>query len=291
MVGANRAPRRVHVLATHVLPCAVASPAVDGLTLISQTENVRAERRGRVVLLTLVRTKSLNALCWALIKDLGDAIAAAEADASTGCIVLTGEGKAFAAGADIKEMAPLTFSDITLNDNFKSWQCVANCQVPIIAAVNGFAFGGGCEIAMMCDIMLASEKAVFGQPEIKLGIIPGAGGTQRLIRSIGKSKAMALILTGRNMTAEEAERSGLVAQVFKADELMPAAMAMADEIASMGRLATTLAKDAVNGSYENTLKSGVHLEKKLFYSLFATDDKREGMDAFINKRKATFTNK
>merc|ERR1712151_575941 len=160
------------------------------------------------------------------MRDLGAALKAAEADPNTGCIVLTGGGKAFAAGADIKEMFPLSFADITVNDKFKAWECVSECQLPVIAAVNGFAFGGGCEVAMMCDVILASEKAVFGQPEIKLGIIPGAGGTQRLIRSIGKSKAMAMILTGRNMTAEEAERAGLVAQVFKAEELMPAALAM-----------------------------------------------------------------
>merc|ERR1719162_1260678 len=220
-------------------------------------ENVKSERRGRVALLTLTREKALNSLCDALVADLAVCLKACEDDGNIGCVVLTGAGRAFAAGADIKEMADKSYVQMTLVDKFAKWECVANCKLPVIAAVNGFAFGGGCEVAMMCDIIYASEKAVFGQPEIKLGIIPGAGGTQRLIRSIGKSKAMAMILTGRNMTAEEAERAGLVAQVFKADELMPAALAMAEEIASMGRLATTLAKDAVNGSYENTLKSGV----------------------------------
>eukprot|EP00747_Dinoflagellata_sp_TGD_P165999 gnl/TRDRNA2_/TRDRNA2_188131_c0_seq1.p1 gnl/TRDRNA2_/TRDRNA2_188131_c0~~gnl/TRDRNA2_/TRDRNA2_188131_c0_seq1.p1 ORF type:complete len:290 (+),score=86.38 gnl/TRDRNA2_/TRDRNA2_188131_c0_seq1:71-940(+) len=284
--------RRTRVLSSHLLPCSTASEATPGgFTFISETENVKAERRGRVVLLTLVRTKALNALCDPLMRDLGAAIQAAEADPNTGCIVLTGGGKAFAAGADIKEMAPLSFSDITIQDKFKAWECVSAAQIPIIAAVNGVAFGGGCEVAMMCDLIIASDKAVFGQPEIKLGIIPGAGGTQRLIRAVGKSKAMALILTGRNMSAAEAEKAGLVAEVVKHEELIPFAMKMADEIAGMGRLATTLAKEAVNGAYETSLKSGIRLEKKLFYSLFGTEDKKEGMDAFINKRQAKFTNK
>jgi len=284
--------RRAHVLTSHIVTCpTAASEGLSGLTLLSQTENVRAERQGRVVLLTLTRIKALNALCDTLIRDLGEAISAAEKDPNTGCIVITGDGRAFAAGADIKEMYPLSFAGITISDKFKSWECVSECQLPCIAAVNGFAFGGGCELAMMCDVIIASEKAQFGQPEIKLGIIPGVGGTQRLVRSIGKSKAMAMILTGKNMSAEEAEKAGLVAEVVSHEKLLPTAMKMAEEIASMGRLATTLAKEAVNGAYENTLKAGVRLEKKLFYSLFATDDKREGMDAFINKRKPTFTNK
>merc|ERR550525_78301 len=185
-------------------------------------------------------------------------------------------------------MSPLTFADLTTGSKFKNWECVSECQVPCIAAVNGVALGGGCEVAMMCDIIIASDKAVFGQPEIKLGIIPGAGGTQRLIRSIGKSKAMALILTGRNMSAVEADKAGLAAQVVPANELMPTAMQMAEEIAGMGRLSAILAKEAVNGANETALSSGIELEKKLFYSLFSTGDKREGMDAFINKRQANF---
>jgi enoyl-CoA hydratase len=253
-----------------------------------QTENVRAEKQGRVLLVTLTREKALNALCDALMKDLADVLRAAEDDASVGCVVLTGAGRAFAAGADIKEMAPLGFAEITSQDKFKKWDAVARCRLPVIAAVNGFAFGGGCEVAMMCDIMLASEKAVFGQPEIKLGIIPGAGGTQRLIRSVGKSKAMAMILTGRNMSATEAERAGLVAQVFPADQLLPEAMKMAEEIANFGRLSTILGKEAVNAAYEGNLDAGCQLERKLIYSLFSTDDKKEGMDAFVNKRKAVF---
>jgi enoyl-CoA hydratase/carnithine racemase len=241
--------------------------------------------------MTLVRTKALNALCNALMADLGAALKAAEADESCGCVVLTGGGRAFAAGADIKEMAPLGFQKVTTSDPFAAWTCLADCRLPVIAAVNGFAFGGGCEIAMMCDIIIASEKAVFGQPEIKLGIIPGAGGTQRLIRSIGKSKAMALILTGRNMSAADAEKAGLVAEVVPHDDLIPTAMKMANEIAGFGRLSTMLGKEAVDAAYEMTLKSGLQTEKKLFYSLFGTEDKKEGMDAFVNKRKANFTHK
>jgi len=201
---------------------------------------------------------------------------------------LQGGGRAFAAGADIKEMAPNNSESMNSLDPFASWSCLADCRLPVIAAVNGFAFGGGCEIAMMCDIILASEKAVFGQPEIKLGVIPGAGGTQRLVRSIGKSKAMALILTGRNMTAAEAEKAGLVAEVVPADQLMPTALKMATEIAGFGRVSTILGKEGVNAAYETTLKTGVQYEKKMFYSLFGTKDQVEGMDAFVTKRKAKF---
>lgn len=285
---ATMASQRIGVISSHLLACPVAA---DGLVKISETENIRVERSGRVVLITLVRTKALNALCDPLMKDVSDALAAAEADANSGCIVITGEGKAFAAGADIKEMAPLSFSEITVRDKFKAWNAVAECKLPVIAAVNGFAFGGGCELAMMCDIMVASTKAVFGQPEIKLGVIPGAGGTQRLIRAIGKSKAMKMILTGGNMSAEDAERAGLVSEVVKPEELMPTVMKMAGEISGMGRLALQLGKESVNSAYETTLQEGLHAEKKMFYSLFGTDDKKEGMDAFINKRKAVFTHK
>jgi len=282
MTSMNRARK----IAQHLAP---ATCNGDEVTLVSDSENVKSEKVGRVAILTLQRTKSLNALCDPLIKDLGAALLVAEADPDVGCIILTGAGRAFAAGADIKEMAPLSMQDITLSDKFKAWGCVAECRLPVIAAVNGFCFGGGCEIAMMCDLMIASEKAVFGQPEIKLGIIPGAGGTQRLVRSIGKSKAMALCLTGRNMSAAEAEKAGLVAEVVAPDQLMPTALKMAHEIANFGRISTMLCKEAVNAAYDTTLKQGVQFEKKLFYSLFGTEDKREGMDAFINKRKASFT--
>eukprot|EP00929_Paragymnodinium_shiwhaense_P013532 TRINITY_DN121389_c0_g1_i1.p1 TRINITY_DN121389_c0_g1~~TRINITY_DN121389_c0_g1_i1.p1 ORF type:complete len:311 (-),score=88.30 TRINITY_DN121389_c0_g1_i1:147-1004(-) len=281
--------QRLAVVSSHIVPAAVSGQ--EDVVKVSETPNVRHERKGRVAILTLVRTSALNALCDPLIKDLSAALQQAEADAGTGCVVITGAGKAFAAGADIKEMAPLSFADITINDKFKSWACVAECKLPVIAAVNGFCFGGGCELAMMCDIMVASNKAVFGQPEIKLGVIPGAGGTQRLVRSIGKSKAMQLILTGRNFSAEEAEKAGLVSEVVAPDALMPTCLKMAEEIAGFGRLATQLAKEAVNSAYETTLQEGLHAEKKMFYSLFATEDKKEGMEAFIEKRKAVFKHK
>jgi len=275
---------RARAIAQHLTP----APCAE-LTLVSETDSVRVERLGRVAVVTLVRTKSLNALCDPLIQDLAVALKALDSDMGVGCIVLTGAGKAFAAGADIKEMAPLSFQDITASDKFAAWGCVAECRVPVIAAVNGFAFGGGCEIAMMCDIIIASEKAVFGQPEIKLGIIPGAGGTQRLLRAIGKSKTMAMVLTGRNMSPQEAEKAGLVTEVVPPDQLMPTSLKMAEEIAGFGRYSTVLGKEAVNGAYETTLKQGIQWEKRLFYSLFGTKDKMEGMDAFVNKRKAKFT--
>jgi len=274
---------RVHRLALQLCPC-----ADEARVLISETDMVKSERQGRVAIMTLVRTKALNALCNGLMADLGAALKVAEQDPNVGCVVLTGGGRAFAAGADIKEMEPLDFKTVTENDPFAAWTCLADCRLPVIAAVNGFAFGGGCEIAMMCDIILASEKAVFGQPEIKLGVIPGAGGTQRLVRSIGKSKAMALILTGRNMSASEAEKAGLVAHVYEHDKLLPEAMKMAAEIAGFGRASTMLGKEAVNQAYETTLQTGVQVEKRLFYSLFGTEDKKEGMNAFVTKRKANF---
>merc|ERR1711908_1035 len=189
----------------------------------------------------------------------------------------------------IKEMQDEDFAFLYMNSKADVWSKVSETRKPVIAAVNGFAFGGGCEVAMMCDIIVASEKAVFGQPEIKLGIIPGGGGTQRLIRQVGKSKAMALILTGRNMSADEAEKAGLAERVVKHDELMPYCMKMATEIANFGRVSTTLAKEATNAAYETSLAAGVEVEKKIFYSLFATDDKKEGMGAFVEKRKAAFT--
>jgi len=280
----SMASKRALKIALHLAPCAEEAE----LKTISKTDNVHLQYAGRVALVTMTRTKSLNALCNELVADIAAALSTAEAEANIGCVVLTGSGKAFAAGADIKEMAPLDFQTMTFTDPFKAWGCVADCRLPVIAAVNGFAFGGGCEIAMMCDIILASEKATFGQPEIKLGIIPGAGGTQRLIRSVGKSKAMAWVLTGRNFSAAEAEKAGLAAGMYPADQLLPEAMKMAKEIAGFGKLSTIIGKEAVNGAYETTLKEGVHLEKKLFYSLFGTDDKKEGMDAFVNKRKAKF---
>lgn len=278
---------RAQRVVEHLAPAA----ATSAVTKVSETENVRYEKCGRVAIMTLVRTKALNALCDSLMADLGAALKAAEADKNCGCVVLTGEGRAFAAGADIKEMSKKDFEEMTSNDPFATWGCVANCRLPVIAAVNGFAFGGGCEVAMMCDIIVASEKAVFGQPEIKLGIIPGAGVTQRLVRSIGKSKAMDLVLTGKNFSAVDAEKAGLVAEVVPHDKLMEHCMAKAETIAGFGRLSTLLAKEAINASYDTTLTMGAQVEKKLFYSLFGTADKKEGMDAFVNKRKPTFTHK
>jgi len=251
-------------------------------------ENVKSERRGRVALLTLTREKALNSLCDALVADLAVCLKACEDDGNIGCVVLTGAGRAFAAGADIKEMADKSYVQMTLVDKFAKWECVANCKLPVIAAVNGFAFGGGCEVAMMCDIIYASEKAIFGQPEIKLGIIPGAGGTQRLIRAVGKSKAMEMVLSGSNMSAVDAERAGLVSKVCPHSELLPEALGVAEKIASMGLTSTILGKEAVNAAYEATLKQGLRHEKKIFYSLFATKDQKEGMAAFQEKRKANF---
>jgi enoyl-CoA hydratase/carnithine racemase len=272
-----------------LLPLGVAGEAVP--SLISQTDNVKVEQIGRVVIVTMVMTKTLNALSGAMKKDIANAVLNADADPSVGCIVLTGSGKAFAAGADIKEMDKMTFQEVTMGDFVKTFEPLSKVRIPLIAAVNGFAFGGGCEIAMMCDIIIASDKAVFGQPEIKLGVIPGGGGTQRLIRSIGKSKAMALILSGRNMSAEEAEKAGLAAAVVKHEELMPYSMKLAEEISNMGRLALMAAKETVGAAYELTLKTGIDFEKNAFYSLFATEDKKEGMDAFVQKRKAAFRHK
>lgn len=283
------APRRVRTLASHLLPCAVAGEAAP--TPISETPNVKVERHGRVVVLTLQATKSLNALSTSMKDDMNAALAAADTDPNTGCIVLTGSGKAFIAGADIKEMDGYDMVKSKQVDISVTLQGASRVKVPLIAAINGFALGGGCEVAMMCDIIVASEKAVFGQPEIKLGVIPGGGGTQRLIRQVGKSKAMALILTGRNMSAVDAERAGLVESVQKHEELMPYCMKMATEIASMGRIATTMGKEATNVAYETSLEAGVNVEKNMFYQLFATADKKEGMDAFVNKRKANFTHK
>lgn len=278
--------RRVRTLASHLLPLGVAGEPVP--SLISQTDNVKVEQIGRVVIVTMVMTKTLNALSGAMKKDIANAVLNADADPSVGCIVLTGSGKAFAAGADIKEMDKMTFQEVTMGDFVKTFEPLSKVRIPLIAAVNGFAFGGGCEIAMMCDIIIASDKAVFGQPEIKLGVIPGGGGTQRLIRSVGKSKAMALILSGRNMSAEEAEKAGLAAAVVKHEELMPYSMKLAEEISNMGRLALMAAKETVGAAYELTLKTGIDFEKNAFYSLFATEDKKEGMDAFVQKRKAAF---
>jgi enoyl-CoA hydratase len=247
------------------------------------------EKRGPVGLIALNRPKALNALCKALIVDLGAALDDMEADDAIGCVVLTGSDKAFAAGADIKEMASRTYMDVYLNDFITiGWERVTTCRKPIIAAVAGYALGGGCEMAMMCDFILAADNAKFGQPEILLGTIPGAGGTQRLTRFVGKSKAMEMVLTGRQIDAAEAERCGLVSRIVPLAELVPEAIKTAEKIASLSRPMVMIAKECVNRSYETTLAEGVRFERRVFHSTFATDDQKEGMAAFIDKRKAAF---
>jgi enoyl-CoA hydratase len=251
-------------------------------------ETIETETHGRVALIRLNRPQALNALNAKLISELDCALAGFEADEGIGCVVLTGSEKAFAAGADIKEMAGKTFAEAFLSDFIGRWDTVARARKPIIAAVAGFALGGGCEVAMMCDFIIAADTAQFGQPEIKLGVIPGAGGTQRLTRAIGKAKAMDLVLTGRMMGAEEAERSGLVARVVPAADLLAEALKAGAAIAAMSLPAALMAKDAVNAAFETTLTEGVRYERRLFYSLFATEDQKEGMAAFAEKRKAAF---
>jgi enoyl-CoA hydratase len=254
--------------------------------------NILVETRGPVGLITLNRPHALNALCDALVRDLGQALDAFEADDAIGAVVLTGSTKAFAAGADIKEMASRSFMDVYLSDFITDgWERVTTCRKPIVAAVSGFALGGGCEIAMMCDTIIAADTAKFGQPEIGLGVIPGAGGTQRLTRFVGKAKAMDMVLTGRMMDAAEAERSGLVSRVVPADQLLEEAIKLATKIAEMSRPAVLMAKEAVNRAYETTLAEGVRFERRLFHSLFATEDQKEGMAAFAEKRKPRFKNR
>jgi enoyl-CoA hydratase len=255
-------------------------------------ENILVERRGPVGLVTLNRPQALNALCAALIEELGHAFDDLEGDNGIGVIVLTGSEKAFAAGADIKEMQTKSYMDCYLEDFIsEGWERVAECRKPVIAAVAGFALGGGCEMAMMCDFIIAADNAKFGQPEINLGVIPGAGGTQRLTRFVGKSKAMEMCLTGRMIDAEEAERSGLVSRIVPAEDLLDDAVETATKIAAMSRPAVFMVKESVNRAYESTLAEGVRFERRLFHSCFATDDQSEGMAAFVEKRKPNFTNR
>lgn len=255
-------------------------------------ENITVETRGQVGLITLNRPKALNALCAALIRELGQALDAFEADAEIGAIVLTGSEKAFAAGADIKEMASKSYMDAYLEDFITNgWERVTKCRKPVIAAVAGYALGGGCEMAMMCDFILAADNAKFGQPEITIGTIPGAGGTQRLTRAVGKSKAMEMVLTGRMMDAAEAERAGLVSRIVPVADLLEEALKVAERIASMSRPIVYMAKEAVNAAFETTLAQGVHLERRLFQSAFASEDQKEGMAAFAEKRSPAFKNR
>jgi enoyl-CoA hydratase len=255
-------------------------------------DSIIVETRGAVGLITLNRPKALNALCDALVREMGRALDGFEADAAIGAVVITGSEKAFAAGADIKEMQSRNFVDVFLADFVTDgWERITTCRKPIIAAVAGFALGGGCEVAMMCDTIIAAESARFGQPEINLGIIPGAGGTQRLTRLVGKAKAMDMILTGRMMDAAEAERSGLVSRVVPNEKLVEEAVKLAAQIASLSRPAVLAAKEAVNRAYETTLAEGVRHERRLFHALFATSDQKEGMAAFAEKRKPKFENR
>ena len=255
-------------------------------------ENIIAEKKGRVGLITFNRAKALNALNAALIAELVQALDSFEADDEVGAIVITGNDKAFAAGADIKEMQDKTFIDAYLGDFItRDWERIATCRKPVIAAVAGYALGGGCEIAMMCDFILAADNARFGQPEITLGTMPGAGGTQRLARLAGKSKAMEMCLTGRMMDAEEAERIGLVSRIVPVAELVEEALKTAETIAGMSRPAVLMTKEAVNRAYETTLSEGIRFERRLFHATFATEDQKEGMAAFTEKRQPRFTNR
>ena len=255
-------------------------------------EHIIVESKGAVGVIKINRPKILNALSYGVFGEIAAAVDDLEADPAIGCIVITGNEKAFAAGADIKEMQPKKFMDMYSRDFLDiGGDRVATCKKPTIAAVSGYALGGGCELAMMCDIIIASDTAKFGQPEITLGTIPGLGGTQRLTRAVGKSKAMDLCLTGRMMDAAEAERSGLVSRIFPADKLMEEVMAIADKIASMSQPVAAMAKNAVNRVFETTLAQGMDLEGDLFHSTFGLEDRAEGMSAFLDKRKPNFKNR
>ena len=253
---------------------------------------VLSETRGRVGLLTLNRPKALNALNDQLMDQLGAGLVAFDANDDIGCIVITGSEKAFAAGADIGAMKDWSYMDVYKTEYItRNWETIRRIRKPVIAAVAGYALGGGCELAMMCDFILAADTAKFGQPEIKLGVIPGSGGTQRLPRAVGKSKAMEMVLTGRMMDAVEAERAGLVSRIIAADRLLEDAIETATVIAGMSLPAAMMAKESVNRSYESSLSEGVLFERRVFHSCFAMDDQKEGMAAFVEKRKPVFTHK
>lgn len=254
-------------------------------------ETIIAETRSKVGLVTLNRPKALNALNSQVLADILDAVKVFEADTGIGAIVITGSEKAFAAGADIKEMQSKTYVEAFMQDFFVGWEELTRARKPIIAAVAGYALGGGCELAMMCDFIIAADNAKFGQPEITLGVMPGMGGSQRLTRFVGKSKAMDMVLTGRMMDAAEAERCGLVSRVVPAAELLDEALKAAAKIADFSLPAVMMAKEAVNRSYETTLAEGLRFERRVFHSMFALDDQKEGMAAFAEKRKANFANR
>ena len=254
-------------------------------------QNIIVETKGRVGIIRLNRPQALNALNKALIDELTKAIETFDADDKIGCLLVTGSEKAFAAGADIKEMADKPFVEAYLGDFVSNWNAIAQARKPVVAAVAGFALGGGCELAMQSDIVIAADNAKFGQPEIKLRVIPGIGGTQRLAHAVGKAKAMDMILTGRMMDAAEAEKSGLVARVVPAASLMDEAMKVADVIANMSLPSVLAAKESVNAAFESPLAEGMRFERRIFHSLFATDDQKEGMKAFIEKRQPAWKNK
>lgn len=255
-------------------------------------ENIEVETQGHVGVVRLNRPKAMNALCDALVGELGQALDAFEADENIGSIVLTGSEKAFAAGADIKEMADKSYMDAYLSDFITvGWERVTTCRKPVVAAVAGYALGGGCELAMMCDFIICADNAKFGQPEITLGVLPGAGGSQRLTRFVGKSKAMDMCLTGRMVDSDEAERAGLVSRIVPLSELLDETMKTAAKIAAMSRPAAMMIKESINRSYETTLAEGVRFERRLFHSAFATEDQKEGMEAFATKRKPEWKNR
>jgi enoyl-CoA hydratase len=252
------------------------------------TGAVLVERKGRVAIATINRPEALNALNLDVMRGLSDELGALDNDSEVGCFVVTGSAKAFAAGADIKQMADLSYADVFLADWFSGWEKFANLRTPIVAAVAGYALGGGCELALMCDIVIAADTAKFGQPEIKLGVIPGMGGSQRLTHAIGKAKASDLILTGRTIDANEAERCGLVSRVVPADSLLKEAMSVANTIAAHGKIANMTAKEAIARSFEVPLAEGLRFERRIFHGLFATHDQKEGMKAFVEKRAPKF---
>jgi enoyl-CoA hydratase len=258
---------------------------------MTEYTNILLEQRGRVGLVTLNRPEALNALDKATMEQLVAAVTAMDADPAVGAVVITGSGKAFAAGADIKEMASQGFMDMFAADWFRGWEDFTRLRIPVVAAVSGFALGGGCELAMMCDFIIAGDNAKFGQPEINLGVLPGMGGSQRLTRAVGKSKAMDMILTGRFMNAEEAERAGLVSRVVPAADVVEEALKAAEVIASKSKPVAMVAKEAVNAAFETGLAQGVLFERRVFHSLFATEDQKEGMAAFTEKRQPDFTHR
>jgi enoyl-CoA hydratase len=256
--------------------------------MAAKQEMILVETHGPVGLIRLNRPTALNALCDQLMAEVGAQLLAFDADPAIRAIVLTGSEKAFAAGADIKEMQPRTFPDVLFDDFIGKWETILQVKKPVIAAVAGYALGGGCELAMMCDIIVAADTAKFGQPEINLGVIPGSGGTQRLTRAVGKSKAMDMILTARMMDAAEAERANLVSRIFPADQLVAEAIKIGERVAALSPVAVAVAKQAINRAYETTLSEGVRVERSLFLPLLGTPDQKEGMAAFIEKRKPKF---